>query len=88
MTLKDGRSMWVDLNGRVVARETITVPAGSFDTYKMEMEQTAQDGSRLKITYWGQPDWGVAIKQIREIRDSRGALSGQIYEMQSRQRGG
>ncbi len=88
MTLKNGRPLWVDLDGRVVARETITVPAGSFDTYKMEMEQTAQDGTRLKITYWGQPDWGVAIKQIREIRDTRGALSGQIYELLSRRRGG
>jgi hypothetical protein len=88
LTPRGGSPQWVELQGRVVARETITVPAGSFDTYKMEMEQVAQDGTRLKITYWGQPDWGVAVKQIREIRDTRGALSGQIYEMVSRKRGG
>jgi hypothetical protein len=46
----------------------------------------AQDGTRLKVTYWGQPDWGVAIKQIREIRDARGQLSGQIYELTARSR--
>jgi uncharacterized caspase-like protein len=87
MTPVSGRPLWVELTGKVVARETITVPAGSFDTYKMEMEQTAQDGTRLKITYWGQPDWGVAIKQIRELRDTRGNYSGQMYEMLSRKRG-
>ena len=88
MTPRGGSPQWVELNGRVVAREKVTVPAGTFDTYKLQMEQLAQDGSRLKITYWGQPDWGVAIKQIREIRNSRGQLSGQVYEMLARKRGG
>lgn len=87
LTPKTGQPQWVELHGRVVSREQVTVPAGTFDTFKMEMEQAAQDGSRLTITYWGQPDWGVAIKQIRQIRDNRGALSGQIYELQARQRG-
>ncbi|MBC5764590.1 caspase family protein [Ramlibacter albus] len=86
MRMPDGTTQWVELNGKVVARETIEVPAGRFDTFKMEMEQLAQDGTRLKITYWGQPDWGVAIRQIREVRDTRGALSGQIYEMAARSR--
>lgn len=88
MTMANGSKMWVDLVGRVISRETINVPAGSFDTFKMEMRQTAQDGTQLNITYWGQPDWGVAVKQIREIRDTRGHLSGQVYEMVSRKRGG
>ena len=88
LTTRDGAAQWVELNARVVAREKVTVPAGTFDAYRLEMEQVAQDGSRLKITYWGQPDWGVAIKQIREIRNSRGALSGQVYEMIARRRGG
>jgi uncharacterized caspase-like protein len=86
LTTRTGQSQWVDLHGQVLAREKITVPAGTFDTYKMQMLQTAQDGSTLNITYWGQPDWGVAIKQIREIRSSRGAPSGQIYELVSRSR--
>jgi uncharacterized caspase-like protein len=77
---------WVELTAKVLARETIEVPAGRFDTFKMEMEQVAQDGTRLKVTYWGQPDWGVAIKQIREIRDARGQLSGQIYDLTARSR--
>lgn len=84
---KSGLPQWVELHGRVVSREKVSVPAGTFDTFKMEMEQTAQDGSRLNITYWGEPDWGVAVKQIREVRDNRGALSGQIYELQARKRG-
>jgi uncharacterized caspase-like protein len=87
LTPRGQRPMWVELKGRIVARETITVPAGTFDTYKMEMEQLAQDGTILRITYWGQPEWGVAVKQIREVRDTRGALSGQVYEMVARQRG-
>jgi hypothetical protein len=86
LTPRVGGSQWVELSGKVVARENITVAAGTFDTYKMQMEQMAQDGSVLKITYWGQPDWGVAVKQIREIRDSRGGVSGQVYEMVARNR--
>ena len=86
LTPKGAPSMWAEITGKVLARESITVPAGTFDTYKMEMEQTAQDGSRLKITYWGQPDWGVAIKQIREVRERNGRLSGQIYELAKRER--
>jgi uncharacterized caspase-like protein len=86
LTPKGAPSMWAEITGKVVARESITVPAGTFDTYKMEMEQTAQDGSRLKITYWGQPDWGVAIKQIREVRERNGRLSGQVYELAKRER--
>jgi hypothetical protein len=50
------------------------------------MEQTAQDGSRLKITYWGQPDRGVAVKQIREVRERNGRLSGQVCELAKRER--
>lgn len=80
-------AMWVELQGKIVARETVQVPAGEFDTYKMEMQQTAQDGTRLKVTYWGQPDWGVAVKQIREVRDTRGRLSGQTIELVKRVRG-
>jgi uncharacterized caspase-like protein len=86
LTPKGAPSMWAEITGKVVARESITVPAGTFDTYKMEMEQAAQDGSLLKITYWGQPDWGVAIKQIREVRERNGRLSGQIYELAKRER--
>jgi uncharacterized caspase-like protein len=87
MTPKGGRPIWVELNGKVVAREMISVPAGIFDVYKMEMEQIAEDGTRLNITYWGQSDWGVAVKQVREIRDRAGRLSGEIYELLSRKRG-
>ena len=88
LTPRDGQPQWVELTGRVMAREQVTVPAGTFDVYRLEMEQVAQDGSRLKVTYWGQPDWGVAIKQIREIRSIRGAVSGQVYELLDRKRGG
>ena len=93
MKLRTGQQGWVEIRGKVVARETITVPAGTFDTYKMEMEQTGQDGESLKITYWGQPDWGVAVRQIRDIQ-TRGnnrdvpVREGQIYELVSRKRGG
>jgi uncharacterized caspase-like protein len=89
MKLRTGEQGWVEIKGKVVARETITVPAGTFDTWKMEMEQTAQDGLTLKITYWGQPEWGVAVRQIRESRGSRrDEWTGQLFELASRKRGG
>lgn len=86
MRLADGRTMWVEMDGRVVARETIEVEAGRFDTWRMQMVQTAEDGTRLEVAYWGQPDWGVAVKQIRIETDSQGRERLQVLEVARRTR--
>lgn len=53
----DGQEDVVDRQARVVARETISVPAGSFDCYRVESSGwLVQRGYSLESTYWVAPD--------------------------------
>ncbi|MBC9964302.1 caspase family protein [Ralstonia insidiosa] len=56
-TFPDGRTDVVEFNCKVVARETITVPAGTFDTFKVEATGwRLYNPSRRTRTYWIAPD--------------------------------
>ncbi len=46
---------WV-LDFKVVARENINVPAGTFDAFKVEGEGFNRNGNHYNITYWIAPD--------------------------------
>lgn len=55
--LADGREVNMSFDLRVVGRERITVPAGTFDAYRIEAQGTnLDDGSRLERTAWVAPD--------------------------------
>jgi hypothetical protein len=86
LTTLSGNSANVVLTGEIVAKETITVPAGTFDTYRIEFEQTADDNSLLKISYWAQPEWGAAVKQIREVYADNDLVQKTISELTNRKR--
>ena len=45
-----GQVNWTEGEVKIVALEDITVPAGTFKTYKLVLEQVAQDGRRTRIT--------------------------------------
>ena len=82
-----GGQGWFDYSGRIVGRERIEVGAGAFDTYKVEMDINDEDGSRRKITWWSQPEWGFPLKMIIEIRErSGGAPTIFVRETLARQR--
>ena len=82
-----GEKAWMDYSGRVVGRERITVAAGSFDTYRVEMDFQFEDGSRRKTTLWAQPEWGFPVKTAIELRTrSGGAPDVLIRELVARQR--
>jgi hypothetical protein len=62
------------LEFKVVARETITVPAGTFDAFKTEGSGFVRDsGTRVHITYWVAPD------RVRPFI---------VYELTTRRQGG
>jgi hypothetical protein len=56
-TRRDDQEDEWELDFKVVARETITVPAGAFDAFKSEGNGFVKSkGTRIKITYWVAPD--------------------------------
>lgn len=64
-----GRKFTLDFDAKVVAKEKITVEAGTFETYKLEFNFIPSTGSRYKTTSWVLPDWGLAVKMKVEIKD-------------------
>lgn len=81
-----GEKLWMDYSGRVTAYEKITVPAGTFDAYKVEFSFQMQSGVQLKSLIWVQPEWGVAIKASFQFQDKAGAVRWGTREMLERQR--
>jgi len=56
-TRPDGQHRDVEIDFKVVTRETITVPAGTFDAFKVEGRGFNMDmGTSLNWTYWIVPD--------------------------------
>ena len=86
-TNKSGGGGWVEGEVKIVALENVTVPAGTFKAYKLELNSISQWGERVKLTRWMEPNWGFAIKNIREVRPRTGSPDLEIYEMVSRERG-
>ena len=57
MTDRQGREDTVELDFKVIGRETITVPAGTFDCFRVEGHGWALDrGLSRSDTYWVAPD--------------------------------
>ena len=80
---------WLEVSGRVLSRETIEVPAGKFDTFKVESNLQYQSGARVKLTIWTDPSIGVGIRNIVEFRSPRGGAPDiTVRELVSMKRGG
>lgn len=84
---KSGETQWMDYSARVVTREKITVPAGTFDTYRIEFDFLMENGITTKATLWAQPDWGIGIKTIYQYQDPQGARRTATRVMLERMRG-
>lgn len=67
-TGKDGTRMWIDYDTRIVGREVVTVPAGTFDAYKVVVKEADQGGAHATMTLWFDPGWGFAVKRVVEYR--------------------
>ena len=75
VTRRDGQSSDVELTFKVVARERITVPAGTFDAYRVERDGwLSQFGVRNQGVYWIAP----GIKRLIANETTRKHSSGKI----------
>jgi hypothetical protein len=82
-----GQKAWMDYAGKVVARESVTVPAGTFMAYRVEIQFQIESDALLKATLWVQPEWGLAIKTNFQFLDQNGRVRSGLREMVGRQRG-
>lgn len=82
-----GQKAWMDYAGKVVARESVTVPAGTFMAYRVEIQFQIESDALLKATLWVQPEWGLAIKTNFQFQDQNGRVRSGVREMVARQRG-
>lgn len=82
-----GQKAWMDYAGKVVAREPVTVSAGTFSAYRVEVQFQIEGEAQLNATLWVQPEWGLAIKTHFQFLDSNGRVRSGVREMLGRQRG-
>jgi hypothetical protein len=78
---------WLEVAAKVVARETIEVPAGKFDTFKIEVAMQYQSGHHTQLTIWTDPTIGAGIRIKSESRPPRGSADITIRELTSIKRG-
>jgi hypothetical protein len=67
-----GQKGWAEQEGKIVAFEEVTVPAGTFKAYKMVTNSINMWGYRITRTVWADPKSGFAVKTIFEGRSVRG----------------
>ncbi len=69
---------------KVVARETITVPAGTFQTWVVDYQGFASNGSSFRSRNWVDPRYGLAIKREEVARNRNGNIfRSEIREMEA-----
>jgi hypothetical protein len=78
-TAPNGAQARMESSHRLVGRETITVPAGTFECWVIEstVHVTPLDGSPAtvnRIKRWADPRYGMPIKQVELARNARGVI--------------
>ncbi len=58
----DGRTYQLQADTKITGIETITVPAGTFQTYVVETQLFSSSGVTFKQKFWIDPRYGAAIK--------------------------
>jgi hypothetical protein len=82
----DGQSSFYSGKAEVAALEDVTVPAGTFRAFRIEMVQT-NTRRTTKVTLWVQPDWGFPIKVVQYPTRVGTSQFAEIREMISRRFG-
>ncbi len=59
---RDGETYDIQLEAKIVGRETVTVPAGTFQTYVVRATVFSSSGATFAQTFWVDPRYGVAVK--------------------------
>ena len=71
---------------KILAYEEITIPAGTFKAYKIQIKGWA-GSNRIDNLTWVLPDWAVSLKTIRRIYHARGPATLETVELESFVRG-
>jgi hypothetical protein len=66
VTRASGATEWVDIDAKIGAFESVTVPLGTFDTYRIDYIFTFQNSPSFVASFWYQPEWGHALKLVRK----------------------
>jgi hypothetical protein len=75
-TLKTNDGFTISLQGtaKIIGRETITLPAGTFPTYVVEFKAYSSSGWNYKIKSWVDPRYGYSLKRENISRDGKGKI--------------
>jgi hypothetical protein len=75
---------WVDMQGKVVAKETVQVQAGTFETFKIQLDFMYQTGHRRTNYLWFDPNIGPAVKMREEWVSPNGSKSISLRDLTKR----
>ncbi len=74
--IRDGASSNVSLDMQIVKRETISVPAGTFDTFRIEGEGwNVTHGKRRQVKFWMVPGLNFAVRSESVTHDRKGRFA-------------
>jgi hypothetical protein len=82
----DGGKEWVDIESKVIGRETLKTEFGMIETIKLEVNRYSQSGEQTKWSAWYDPEWGYSVKFISESRGRSGGTNIYLREMTARSR--
>lgn len=84
-TLADGRKANMEFQLRVVARERITLPAGTFDAFRIEAQgKDLSNGDVLERTVWLAPEQMRGLLAMEaQVRRNGKVLQGERMELQT-----
>lgn len=83
VTVKGGSKNWEEKEGKVLALERITIPAGTFQAYKVEQNWKNGWGAYGTSTSWFLPNFGLPVKTIRDMHRSSGVHEYWVQEATS-----
>jgi hypothetical protein len=84
-TNRAGEKGWIEYEVKVVALEKITIPAGTFTTYKVNSNYMMSTGASGSGSRWYEPQWGLSLKRVVSGRDRNGRVTGDTRELISRE---
>jgi hypothetical protein len=79
--IRTNNTSWVEIQGKVIAKETVQVPAGTFETFKIQLDFMYQSGIRRTNYLWFDPSIGPAIKFREEYTMPNGGRNITLREL-------
>ncbi len=68
-------------NFKIVARETITIAAGTFQTWVIDYQGYNSSGTMFRARTWADPRYGLALKREETVRSGGRIVRSEVREM-------